>query len=430
MPTVYDATDVFTPTGVPTLTYVYRQDQDLESQLRAAVRTPGLVVSLSGPSKSGKTVLIRRVIPGDNLISVSGASLSSAEQLWDRVLSWMDAPSELTKKSATTFGGEAGGRATASVGVSWLAKGEAEGAGKLSASRLSETAEKFTRTGIDQVVQEIANSEFIIFIDDFHYMATEVQVIVARQIKEVAEKGVKICTASVPHRSDDVVRSNPELRGRVQAIDFSYWSNKEIKQIATQGFAALRLNVSREFVDRLASEAFGSPQLMQSMCLQTCFQLDVERTKVPPITPNVDSHRIRRILEQTSSTTDFSTLLEALHTGPKSRGQDRNQYQFKDGSTGDVYRCVLLALASGPPALSQRYDEIFTRTRDICVGAAPVGSSVSEALLQMGKLSEAVQPGSRSVEWEGDVLDIADPYFLYYLRCSPRLGKMRSPGAA
>ncbi len=84
----------------------------------------------------------------------------------------------------------------------------------------------------------------------------------------------------------------------------------------------------------------------------------------------------------TATTTDFSTLLDAFHAGPKLRDQERNQFRFKDGSEGDVYRCVLLALADDPPKLSLRYDEIYTRTRTVCVDSAPVGSSINEALTQ------------------------------------------------
>ena len=38
--------------------------------------------------------------------------------------------------------------------------------------------------------------------------------------------------------SDDVVRSNPELRGRVTAIDMTYWSADELEQIAFRGWGA------------------------------------------------------------------------------------------------------------------------------------------------------------------------------------------------
>jgi hypothetical protein len=421
----YDTTDVFTPAGVPTVTYVYRGEQDLETQLRRALKTPGLIISLSGPSKSGKTVLIKKVIPEENLIPISGGSIRSAEMLWDRVLNWMQAPSETTAKTGTTVGAGVSAKAGGKAGIPLVAHGSVEASGSGSLSRASETSAKTARGGIDQVVREIAGSSFTVFIDDYHYMQRDVQEDVARQIKEAAEKGVQICTASVPHRADDVVRSNPELRGRVQAIDFEYWSPQEVVKIAEAGFPALGVRLPRHIHEVMAGEAFGSPQLMQAICLQTCFHLDVESPRDPEIAPTLEQINIRRVLEHTAATTDFSTLLDALHAGPKLRGQDRNQFQFTDGSVGDVYRCVLLALAADPPRLSFRYDEIYKRTRDVCRDSAPGGSSVKEALAQMGTIASTVQAFSPVVEWSDDVLDIADPYFLFYLRASSRLAKIQ-----
>jgi hypothetical protein len=54
------ATDVFTPNKVPTITYVQR-DEEAEQKTRNAFDIPNIVVSLSGPSKSGKTVLVNKV---------------------------------------------------------------------------------------------------------------------------------------------------------------------------------------------------------------------------------------------------------------------------------------------------------------------------------------------------------------------------------
>jgi hypothetical protein len=165
---------------------------------------------------------------------------------------------------------------------------------------------------------------------------------------------------------------------------------------------------------------------MQAMCLQTCFQVGVERTKDNVVEMDLDSEHLRRILEHTSTITDFSTLLEAMHAGPKLRGQERKQFRFKDGTTGDVYRCVLLAMAADPPALSFTYDDLYDRTRAVCATDAPVGSSVSGALAQMNEIAVNINPQTRVIEWSEDVLDIADPYFLYYLRCSNRLPKLKS----
>src|SRR5262245_44878109 len=90
------AHDVFTPSSFPEHTYVVRRDDDLEEKLRFALKTRGQIVSLSGPSKSGKTVLVERVVGKDNLIPVVGAGIREPDQVWTRVLDWMEAPVEWT----------------------------------------------------------------------------------------------------------------------------------------------------------------------------------------------------------------------------------------------------------------------------------------------------------------------------------------------
>src|ERR1019366_5316181 len=101
------ATEVFVPGSYPQHTYVERSAQGLEDSLRDALATPGQVISLSGPSKSGKTVLIERVVGRDLLIPISGASLRSPDDVWNRVLDWMDLPDSTAanQKIAATLGG-------------------------------------------------------------------------------------------------------------------------------------------------------------------------------------------------------------------------------------------------------------------------------------------------------------------------------------
>ena len=68
-----------------------------------------------------------------------------------------------------------------------------------------------------------------------------------------------------------------------------------------------------------------------------------------------------KITEATSALADFSTVVEAMHAGPKMRGQERKEFPFIDGTTGDVYRSVLLAIASDPPTMSLPYAELMSR---------------------------------------------------------------------
>jgi hypothetical protein len=134
---------------------------------------------------------------------------------------------------------------------------------------------------------------------------------------------------------------------------------------------------------------------------------------------NIDLLTVRQVFERTSVTTDFSTMLDALHSGPKQRGTERKQFSFSDRTTGDVYRCVLLAIKEDPATFSVPYDEMLRRTKQVCIGESPVGSSVSQCLAQMAELAKQVQQAP-VLEWDEDVLDIVEP--LFFLRCSPRLG--------
>src|ERR1019366_2692518 len=98
--------EVFTPNDVPTFTYVDRPTQKLEERLQEAFTVPKMIISLSGPSKSGKTVLVRKVIEEDNLIPISGASCRSADELWLEVLGWMESPTSVSETDGATNKGE------------------------------------------------------------------------------------------------------------------------------------------------------------------------------------------------------------------------------------------------------------------------------------------------------------------------------------
>jgi hypothetical protein len=280
--------------------------------------------------------------------------------------------------------------------------------------------------GLVQVVKEIADSDYVMLIDDFHYMDRAVQIEAAKQIKLAAERGVRICVASVPHRADDVVRSNPELRGRTTNIDTTFWTSDELTQIATIGLTKLNAPITDTDARRFAMESCGSPQLMQAICLQACYRLNIrEQLRLHENIPLLTDEQFRTILEVTSSQSDYSSLVTHMHQGPKIRGVERKEYQFGDGSKGDVYRCVLLSIAQDPPRMGVPYTELMERVEHVCTGGAPLGSSVKEACKQIAGFALSTYPDQRIVEFDDetgtDTFSIVDPYWLFYLRSSPKL---------
>ena len=122
---------------------------------------------------------------------------------------------------------------------------------------------------------------------------------------------------------------------------------------------------------------------------------------------------------------DFSSLVEGLHAGPRQRGVERIQFDLIDGSRGDVYRCVLLALKQDPARLMFTYDAMLNRVRRVCTSEHPAGSSISQALGQMNDIAEKLHT-TQVLEWDEDTLDIVEPYFLFFLRKSPKLAALAS----
>jgi hypothetical protein len=410
------ATHVFTPGKEPGVTYIDDHLQVHARVLRDALEAGAAVISLSGPSKSGKTVFIEKIVGQESLIPVTGAGVTSSKVLWDRVFHFIGTPT--TKSVTTTDSKESliGAKISGEAGVPFIAKGAGEINGGYKSS--GSTAEKVD-TPIDYLqllISELSGTGFVVFIDDFHYIPKDVQVEVSNQIKEAIRHGVVFVVASVPYHSDDAVRANSDLRGRIVKLDFDYWRPEELAKIANKGFAALNASASPAYVDALSREAAGSPQLMQALCLTTCFENDV-REAGPHKQISVDKDAIWRVCSRTAATADYSSTVAKMTEGPKTRGTDRNSYLTKGGEVLDVYPLILRAVALDPPELTQRYANLQKRIQLVCARELPSGSSITGACSHIATIANAAE--NRSViEWDGgsDVLDIRDPYLLFYLR--------------
>jgi len=429
--TLYKATEVFVPSDFPTVTYVRREEEKLEKKVRDAVDTPRSPISISGPSKTGKTALVRNIVGDDNLIHIFGSQIEAPNDLWDAILNWMDAPSSTTTTTGATETLTPNATTSGTIGVPGVASVTVGGGVSTSTAANSNTSATQQNRGMAAVAREIADSAFIVFLDDFHYIPRDLQEAIGRQIKTGAEAGIRFCIASVPHRSDDVVRSNHELRGRTINIDTSFWSLEDLAKIGTQGFQALNVNIDEEVVTRFAQESCTSPQIIQALCLQLCFNFRLRETFESPRTVAVSGLEVREALEQTSTRADYTSLVKQMHTGPRVRGTERKEFKFSDDSVGDAYRAALLALAQDPPAMEFNYADLQARINAVCVDEKPVGSSITESLKQIAGFAEQMHPTQRIAEWDPEAASgtfaIIDPYFLFFLRSSELMKTLGRP---
>jgi hypothetical protein len=421
----YKATQVFVPSDFPTVTYVQREEEKLEKKVRDAIDTPRSPISISGPSKTGKTALVRNIVGEDNLIHIFGSQIEAPNDVWDAILNWMSAPSSVTSSTGSSETLTPNASTSGTIGIPGVASVTVGGGLSTASAANANTSATQQNRGMAAVAREIADSGFIVFLDDFHYIPRDLQEAVGRHIKTGSEAGIRFCIASVPHRSDDVVRSNHELRGRTINIDTSYWTLEDLKRIGRQGFRALNVGVAEEVIDRFARESCTSPQIMQALCLQLCFNLRLRETAETPIPIEVTEVDIQEALEQTSTRADYTSLVKQMHAGPRVRGTERKEFKFRDETMGDAYRACLLALTQDPPAMEFNYSELSARIAAACTEDKPVGSSITESFKQIAGFAEQMHPAQRIVEWDADAASgtfaVLDPYFLFFVRSSELL---------
>lgn len=412
------ASEVFTPGKFPIHTFVDDHLQEKKEQLLDTLEAGAMLISISGPSKSGKTVFIEESLGRSNLIQITGAGVNQPSDLWMRVFDLIgtELPESIVRLASN--GSTVGGKGIVE-GNALIVKGR----GEVSISKTdTETETKSSALSSDclqLLIRELSGTDLVVFIDDFHYIPQPVQVELAQQIKEAIRNNVKFVCASVPYHSDDVIRSNPDLRGRVFSIDFEYWGAATLKKIAFKGFEQLGIEYEATAVDELVSEAAGSPQLMQYLCLNSCFELGVREKTDNAVELKNDVKFHENTCRRTVQSTDYGSVVELMKEGPKTRGSNRNVYQTKFGWNGDVYRLLVKALAVDPPKLTFRYNALNERIIEVCLFEGPSGSSITSACAHSAKIVNDAA-GSKIVEWDGehDVFDIRDPYFLFYLRWS------------
>ena len=412
--------DVFTPGDYPQYTYVERNQGEYERNLEFQLRGSAAIISLSGPSKSGKSMLINNVIDklDYDLITVHGSNIGSVSDLWSSTLNELDAPHNTEVRTAKEDETTKNGKAGINTGVL-----NAGGGGKKRSQESSEKLESHRRRGLSQVVDTVDLDEFVLFIDDAHYIDQSIHPNIAESIKDAYERGMSICVAFIPYRSDDLIRANPDLSGRIDAISLDYWNEDDLMEIGKKGFKKLNLYPKDLVISNLARESIGSPHLMQKLCLEVCNEIGVleKQEEMRPL--DVTKEDIRQVLRRTGRGLDYSSIFEIMSGGAAKRGGQRNSFNFGRQESGDVYDVITRVIASDPPKLTLDQSEIIDSVDDVCLSESPQSGNLTQAIKRVDKWISESNGDEHVFEWVDDRknLEIPDPYLVFYARWSDQL---------
>lgn len=406
----YLTKDVFVAGAPPKITYNPRDERHLEREMNLYLdQGPGRTLSVSGPTKSGKTVLVERLLSRDHAIWMEGPDLTSVDVFWDRVVDWLGLYDlvEITRQEAEGTGKQMG----LTVGVPKVASLSASKNDDVSATRGVRKTRKQAITSVARDSLEAVSTPIV--IDDFHYVADNAKQAMARAIKTVIPF-CKVVMIAVPHEAFDVVHNEPDMGFRVSQLSIASWSLDELTFIAERGFEALAIRDTGAVASTLAENSYGAPFLMQELCYQyVVVELGLLKTSDAPVdaVEPADWAAFFASIANRTPAAMFDTLLR----GPKTRGQKRIARVFKTGAETDVYGALLHGIGKAGN-VTVPYQELASIIEHDFVDAIS-GQQITASLGHMAVLAaESRGTGDPAVGYKNDDLHVLDPFLLFYLR--------------
>lgn len=250
------ADEVFSPSGYPTYSYVQRRNYVLKL-LNYLEQPQGVVIEVSGPSQTGKTVLVNRCLEEvqdrvGEIIRINAGGIKTMDDFWTRIAV------ELEEKANISG---------ISVGVAGF------------------------ELGVDRVPSDLSDPEtrvrlyfkqraVVLVIDDFHQIPVTTRSDVILELKGLIEaisstnrRPSKAIVIFVPTREMRSANLWADMQaGRVRSIELPLWNATDLQRIAATQFNKATRGGAVFNLRRLAYQCFGLPSAMQAFCLEYCNQ--------------------------------------------------------------------------------------------------------------------------------------------------------------
>lgn len=411
--------DVFRTTGQPEITYVERDSGNLERRLEGYLDERGQLCLITGPSKTGKSTLYKRVLTRrkQEPLVVQCTAGKTCEQIWTSALEQVNFERVIQKTEDTSSEVQISSEVGAKFGWSWLA----EVTGKLTASAKEKSSEAEIRQRFladaspEHLIPILQNTRYVLIIEDFHYLDDKEKVLLFQQWKRFVDNEVTIIVLGTSHRAVDIANSNKDLVGRIAQIDVKQWDTSDLQKICEQGFEYLDIPQKSHPFKKICVESVGLPIIVQQVCLQlfnrnNVFSIvDAKKSTLDPLQDDNINSSFSDVANEKYA--QFESYYNTLIRGPREKSRKYKTYEL-----------IVACFAADPITFCLSRSQIDERLSKLEIeqGEKPPAASLNSTLGALGKFQEKRE--FQLLEWlpGQDNLYVVEPSFLFYVRWRTR----------
>lgn len=401
-------TDVFVPGGFPQYTYNPREEKRLEEKIEEAKNNLCKLVTITGQTKSGKTVLTKKIYPKETSIWIDGGSIKTEDDFWNSLIDKLEYYQLESFSMIEENSGSSTSENQIKAGIKII-----EGTQKYQVTEGDKKGSISLRTkNVSTKISAINALELFktpLIIDDFHYIDRTLQGSLVRALKAPVFEGVPVLIIAIPHKRYDAMKVEREMTGRISQVSIPIWTLEELSFIAKTGFTLLNQTISQDMINYLTNEAVGSPHLMQEFCRNISKKILQKEV--------INNEKIEEIFSEIADNIG-RPIFEKLIRGPRQR-TDRIQRELKSGEVVDIYGLILKTLAYIKPGLiSIEYEELRQAIKEILFTQMPQIHEVARVLKTMSKIAATDESSAPVIDFDDTEkkLHITDPFFSFYLK--------------